>query len=134
MGIRFYVTPYDPAAWKDERIVNLPEQQSDLQINFGGFLKEARNFFPHVAGYSSNSWEVLTENRHGVSGAFIGSNNQILVLQPNERFDEFVMWYRAYIPAKYPLHLFAEGEWNSLQITTETTEKDVASFSGTLLR
>lgn len=128
MSTRFYITPYDPMHWKDE---NAPGVTSTLVVDFQYFSQAARSVWPSYRTYPVFSWEITSDNGLELSGGFSGEGNQILGLQRRgSYFNQFAAWYRTYIPSEYRLFLFAEGSWNSLDLTEGVTAEDVGQFTG----
>ena len=130
MSNRYYITPYDPALWKDE---NAQGATSDLIIKFMDFSQKAKSKWASFQSYPPFSWTIFSGEKSEVMGSFRGEGQQILALsQPFEAkyFAEFIVWYRQYTPSNYELFLFAEGSWDSLKLTSETTEADIIQFTG----
>ena len=128
MSASYYITPYDPIHWKDE---NSPGVESALVVKFWDFSQAARSKWPSYKDYPFFSWAILFDDGVEIRGNFYGKGYQILALEgTGNHFNQFVAWYRTYIPAEYKLFLFVEGHWDSLELTDEITEKDVGQFTG----
>jgi hypothetical protein len=129
MTTRFYITPYDPAGWRDPDADSATRPQSDLYIWVSDFTRQLRRTW-HRVNSPPFGFEIEYSKEQGVSGGFMSEGNQILALEVGESFNEFVLWYRGYVPSEYPLYLFPEGDWDSLRLTSETTLEDIAAFTG----
>jgi hypothetical protein len=129
MSSRFYITPYDPASWRDPDADESTRGQSDLYVKTNDFDKQIRQRWPEAVA-SRGSWQFVYPDGQGILGSFTGGDNQIVALEVGRGFNEFVHWYRSYIPSKYPLFLFPEGEWESLELNFSTTLGDIANFAG----
>ena len=128
----FYVTPYDPKTWKDPSKTIDPEEQISLQIDFRDFVNHLRRKWANVDISPFLGWSAEIKKDKTVYGGFLGPKNQIMRLDPYENFSEVVIWYRSYIPSEYPLFLFQQGSWDSLQIDADTTVQEVERFAGFL--
>jgi hypothetical protein len=128
MTVRFYITPYDPATWKDKESQH---PSSSLMINLQEFIQAAsQNKWKNVSKYFPSSWSILIRDNHEIAGSFGGEKNQILSVELGDGLNEFVLWYRGYIPSEFDLYLFREGSWESLKLTQETTLQNIAEFVG----
>ena len=108
MANAYIITPYDPALWED--VDNPPTIECDLHIFFSDFIKAMKQSFT-VERAGSFSWEIFHQNNPAISGGLIGDDYQIIRFYAYDEliFRRFVIWYRSYIPDKYPLYLFIEG-------------------------
>jgi len=130
MATRFYITPYDPEGWRDPDVSPTARPKSDLHIMTRDFNEQLRQRWHEAETFPIHAWEFTYADEQGVSGSFSGEGNQILTLTGGRSFNEFVFWYRSYISANYPLFLFPEGEWASLELTLQTRLEDIAKFTG----
>ena len=130
MTIRYYITPYDPASWRDPDADPTTRGQSDLNIKVSDFNKQLRQRWHLSETFPMRSWQFVYPDGQEISGSFTGEGNQIVALEVGRGFNEFVHWYRSYIPSKYPLFLFLEGKWESLELNSSTTLEDIAHFTG----
>jgi hypothetical protein len=127
MATRWYITPYDPVHWKDEHSSGV---ESELVVNVWDFSQQARAKWPSYQDYPIHSWDII-EDGVEISGNFDGKGFQILTLEgTGNLFNQFVTWYRTYIPAKHKLFLFIEGSWDSLELVDGITDDDVGQFAG----
>lgn len=131
MTARYYVTPYDPAGWRDPDADEDTRPKSDLKVVAFDLKRRLRREWPHVNTFPPFSWTILYPDEPGVTGSLIGDDHQILALEFGKGFKELVLWYRSYIPSAYRLFLFPEeGEWKSLELTAKTTIEDITRFMG----
>jgi hypothetical protein len=128
MTTRWYVTPYDPALWRDEE-TTVPRPSSDLTISFSHFLDTVWYQWPELQAAFPHSWQLPINGLPGLSGSFFGKGNQILAIEPDVGFVEFLLWYRAFVPSKYDLFLFSEGDWDSLLLTPSSTADEIDAFT-----
>ncbi|GIK66974.1 MAG: hypothetical protein BroJett018_47680 [Chloroflexota bacterium] len=136
MTVRFHVTPYNPMLWMDEN--NVPsEPPSDLHIKFSEFRERLTEFGEmirevnwDIKTHSDAGWEVTADSNWGVSGSFGGHLNQILTMEAGLGLNEFVAWYRSFVPSEHALYLFQEGEWESLELREGITVEEIANFTG----
>jgi hypothetical protein len=129
VSTRYFITPYAPIHWKDE---NASGMNSTLVVDFQDFSRAARLVWLSYETYPNCSWAISLDDVE-ISGSFRGKGNQILALErPGHLFNRFVAWYRTYISSGYQLFLFAEGSWDSLELTDGITDKDVGNFTGYL--
>lgn len=124
MSTIHYITPYEPASWKDPNDTN---NKCDLRISFGDFISQMKLEF-NVTVSPPFSWVIQSDDGTDVTGSIVGDDMQILGLELGSKFAEFLIWYRSYIPDKYPLHLFRQGEWTSLELTANTSVDDIKNY------
>ncbi|HVU14996.1 MAG TPA: hypothetical protein VHD90_27170 [Phototrophicaceae bacterium] len=132
MTVRYYITPYDPEGWRDPDADDSTRPHSDLRVNVNDFDKQLRQRW-HEAEASRGSWQFNYPDGQGIGGSLIDDNegdHQIAAIEVGRGFNEFVLWYRSFIPPEYPLFLFLEGQWNSLQLTSRTPLEEIAAFTG----
>jgi hypothetical protein len=129
MTMRYYITPYDPASWRDPDAEDSTRGKSDLYVKTNDFDKQLRQRW-HEAEASRGSWQFVYPDGQGIVGSFTVEDYQIVALEVGRGFNEFVHWYRSYIPPNYPLFLFYEGKWDSLELSSSTTLEDIAHFTG----
>lgn len=130
MPTRYYITPYDPASWRDP---DVDGDTSSLKVFFMDFSNAARSVWSSYQAHPSFSWSITFLDDVMIDGGFIGEGKQVLILSqpmvPSHWYD-FIIWYRTFIPIEYSLFLFAEGSWNSLKLTDKTTASDIREFTG----
>ncbi len=124
MATIHYITPYPPDSWENPDEAG---ETSDLRIFFSDFIAKLKEEFQVVVS-PPFSWVLGIGDEFEVSGSLIGEDMQILGLELGTKFADFVIWYRSYIPDRYGLYLFREGEWTSLKITSETSIEEVEKY------
>jgi hypothetical protein len=129
MTVRYYITPYDPATWRDPDADPATRGQSDLYIQTNAFDRQLRQRWREVEA-SRGSWQFVYPDGQGAGGSFTDEGNQIAAIEAGRGFNEFVLWYRSYVPSTYDLFLFREGYWDSLRLTSATALDDIAGFTG----
>lgn len=128
MSTTWYVTPFDPAAWKEDAT---PEQQllraSDLVINTINFDLSALIWYQK---FKSEHPEFAANYPSSYVGSRTGDERNILAIQREYGIEHYIYWYRSYIPARYPLYLFTyEDDWdNALVMTKRTTVDDLRRY------
>ncbi|MBI1258798.1 MAG: hypothetical protein GC204_15115 [Chloroflexi bacterium] len=100
-----------------------------MRIKTNDFDKQLRQTW-HEADAARGSWQFVYPDGQGISGSIIGEDKQIAAIEVGLGFNEFVLWYRSYVPPEYPLFLFYEGQWDSLELSSSTTLEDIANFTG----
>ncbi len=127
MTIHLIITPYDPKEWET--------QTSSLQIDINHFeqefLKKWNNGTITKIPTGRLSWHVPEIGSSGFFGS-LHSNKQIVTFSLGnwETFPDFVLWYRAFIPTNYRLFFFNSSNWESLELTENTTREMVSKFIG----
>ncbi len=133
MTVRYYIVPYDPAGWRDPDADDTTRPHSDLRVNINDFDKQLRQRWNEAETFPYRSWQFVYPDGQGILGSFINDtdgNYQIAAIEVGRGFNEFVLWYRSFIPPEYLLFLFLEGQWNSLQLTSRTPLEEIAAFTG----
>lgn len=140
MSVRFFITPYDPATWKDEN-AHIEKPTSDLSIDVSKYAQELRKRWPnaeiHLTVVDDDltyllDWRLPPES--GVSGlpGQLQNDHQVVSFGtgPKDSFLDFILWHRAFVPSYYQLFLFNSSSWNSLELKMDTTKRDIGSFVG----
>lgn len=137
MSISYFITPYDPKAWKDPADTN-PKPTSDLRIDLEDFAGKLKEHWPGLLVEE----EHPIENLHwtfplppeiegyfaGAGGALYGQQIISLTRDYDGVFQGFLLWYRAYVPATYRLWFFNSSSWDRLELTRDTSEADILGF------
>ena len=124
MSQPFFVAPYKPTEWEKASI--------DLEIDPTVYREHLQNKWPSIVFYEAESgtllaWGILGSGNNRIYGA-LQDNHQIIWLE--FPLDEFFLWHRSVIPAKYPLFLFRSSSWDSIELTSETVLEDILRFTG----
>ncbi len=131
-----FITPYDPKAWEDPDDKR-EKPKSDLKIwreifrtalidrwtsaevqedYFGGWILTKGKATPQGI---SDEVRILLHDDHQV----VSFNNHLSPLTL-----EFILWYREFVPERYPLYFFDSTSWDRLLLTTKTSAADIAAF------
>jgi hypothetical protein len=138
MSSSYFITPYDPKAWEDPDD-DREKPSSDLKIyreQFRSALLEhwGPKRIREDKNTAINSW-LLTNPQDAEDVDLeirLQENYQVIECGnfPKHAILEFVLWYRRFIPATYPLYFFHSSAWDSLVLTTDTTEQAIIDFTG----
>ena len=137
MSVYFFITPYDPKAWEVAEDKS-EKPSSELTIEHDFFGKKLLEHWTSdrclktVSGY----W-ILTHLEDQVGGGLevhLQGNQQVVSFNPGTKniFLEFILWYRHFVSAEFPLYLFNSSSWESLLLTVKTTERDIEKFTGVI--
>ena len=129
MPVRFYITPYNPVFWREENS-QVSEPESDLHIKFTEFIDSLRQVWEKVEVSPPFDWYILVNGTSDVTGSLMAVNEkrQILALEGGQELAKVVVWYRSFVPPRYPLYLFLEGEWESLELTLGISTEEVSKY------
>ncbi len=137
MSIIFFIAPFDPGIWNHSDDLAALEA-SDLRldpVDYQAALRQrwtdALISFNCEACSLEFELPLETEGYAGLRGC-LQANLQIVDFEtaPRQSFVDFILWHRAYVPARYPLYLFNAASWDSLLLTRQTTEAAVLEFTG----
>jgi len=134
MSITWFVTPYDPKHWQDP-LDRGKKPTSDLHVDGSEFYQFARSRVPELVDYNpgaSFSMYKISNDDGTTLRVNLYQGNQIISLDntPTPPFFDFVLAYRAFVSAQYPLFFFNSSSWDSLQLTSKTTKQDLRKFMG----
>src|SRR4051794_1623376 len=88
MTMRYYITPYDPASWRDPDAEDSTRGKSDLYVKTNDFDKQLRQRW-HEAEASRGSWQFVYPDGQGIVGSFTVEDYQIVALEVGRGFNEF---------------------------------------------
>src|ERR1051326_2790945 len=107
MSSSYFVTPYDPIAWRDGE--PNPKPTSDLRIDFHDFAQKLAGRWPgikvHLGGGESNvalAWEFplppqIARNYGGTTGILFDDLQLVSLSRDYDgKFQGFLTWYRTY--------------------------------------
>ncbi len=138
MSTKFFIAPYSPAAWKSED--NTTDKPiSNLRIDATEYYKYLLGKWKDATIHSQPSpgclleWSLPLE-----TGEYIGlegclqENQQIIEFGtgPKKSFLDFIISHRGFISDEHQLYLFNSSSWDSLELTSSTTEQDIINFTG----
>lgn len=120
MSVIFLITP--PEGQKQVFQVDLAKYRAKLLERWPDVL------FPNMVPGSdmllewalpNGVWAMLHKDRQTISFG---------LTPEDKRFTEFIIWYRAYVPADIKLSLFDSSSSNELQLRFDTTAQNILNF------
>ncbi len=137
MSSYYYILPYDPKAWEDPDD-HSERPTSDLVIDPDEFKKALFGHWGPDKIEEETTWWLmwLLSNKSDPEGnsmrVSLHDDHQVIALStgPKHILLEFVLWYRGFVPAKYPLYLNHSSSFERLLLTGSTTEEDIIAFTG----
>jgi hypothetical protein len=85
----------------------------------------------------SQQWRYFSlRNENDLQGGYLEvylqNQGQVVAFNPGPKnvFVEFVLWYREFVHARYPLYLFNSSSWDRLLLMPSTSEPDIIDFTG----
>lgn len=134
MSTSFFIAPSDPKVWENPDDTS-PKPTSDLQIKHSEYSEKLVDRWDDIRFIHGTEleWELPFE-----SGQYTGlwgllQHNQQIVnfgTGPKQSFLDFILWHRSVVPEQYPLFLFNSSSWDSIILTSSTTEQDIINFTG----
>jgi hypothetical protein len=132
MSISWFITPYDPKHWEDPDDAS-EKPTSDLAIEPQDFYRYLEKHLPGIVPHVpyETTYELRSGDRTEVYVSLY-HHYQIISLSNNPipAFFDFILLYRAYVPATYRLFYFNSSSWESLELKPETTKRDIRYFMG----
>ena len=128
--VSFFILPYEPSQWETVK--------SDLSIDPKQYHELLQKQWPYAKIYVPPSdstyvlrWELNRESEPGSSGG-LQRDQQVVSIVPISRSSllEFILWHRGIIPEEFPLFLSWEVSRESMEITSDITEKNITAFAG----
>jgi hypothetical protein len=130
MSVTFFIAPIDPNIWDTEDTHEKPT--SDLYIDRSEFGIELLKQWPNSRSIESPTGTYWILNHDGdPSGehleVHLQADQQTIAFKPSPRkiLIEFVLWYRAFVPASYPLYLFDDSSPNVLVLSKNTSGHEI---------
>jgi hypothetical protein len=142
MSSWYFITPYDPEAWEDPNneaekpTSDLKIYRKDFQVALFDHWGPDRIKEDNSSALLKNVWSLT--NPKDIDGddlsIHLQDNYQVIEVHPGPKYVEleFVLWYRKFIAAKYPLYFFHSSSWDRLLLTADTTEQDLIDFTGVI--
>lgn len=136
MSTTFFIAPFNPSHW-DHSDDLTPLASSDLCVDPVHYLDamckrwtEANISFNCEACSLEFELPLECAEYAGLRGC-LQANLQVVDFDtaPQQSFVDFILWYRAYVPGRFPLYLFNAASWDSLLLTRQTTEIDIVDFA-----
>jgi hypothetical protein len=133
----FFIAPYTRQSWIKAYDSGREISDSDLQINPETYKRALSQRWPLTQFEQSDpialSW-ILPSDRASFSGmrGHLYPNLQGVSFSGTYKdlFVNFILWYRAYIPASYRLYYFNSSEEQSTEIKPDATEDDIIKITG----
>ena len=137
MSTTFFIAPYDPILWKhyDEKTAR---PTSELFIESADYRAALAQRWPEITfslGCEACGLEFelpLDSAQYSGLRGCLQTNGQIVDFEtaPPHIFVDYILWHRLFVPFRHTLYLFNMGSWESLVLTSETTEFDIMEFTG----
>jgi hypothetical protein len=130
MTVRFFIGPFDPSLWQKGNPQPVPE--TDLEVDPCSFRDQLLQRWPETERNPSldQCFFLKSGEKQGIE-VYLQSNRQYVSFTwTGYFFHEFILWYRSFIPEKYPLYLFNSSSWNSLALSNFTKLDDIIEFTG----
>ena len=127
-----FIFPVDTKLWEDPNDTS-EKPKSDLRINRTLFRLKIKQSFPYLREYRHQwAFDLNTENEEGVNvwiSTVEGGYETAYIKPYGVNFYEFVLWYRGFVPEKYPLYFNCFScSFDGLQLTASTTIDDIKAF------
>ena len=127
----FVMAPYKPSEWQSNISI------SDLRIDPAIYMEQLLKKWPnaqllHTSANFPLQWILYTESgAHSLDSRGVGSlHSNLQVVYLDTPYEEFFLWHRSVIPARYRLFLFNVSSLDSLEITSNMTMEDLRKFLG----
>jgi hypothetical protein len=126
---KLFISPYRPEDWTGSEWkvqINFQIEPAILAESVKGRWPEAEVQINHAPDppvewtFPSQFWGWLQSNRDTV----------VFTDGPEQSFVEFTLWYRTFVRPSIRLFLMDEWSERSLELTVETTAKEITDFTG----
>jgi hypothetical protein len=129
-----FIFPADTKLWEDPNDTS-EKPKSDLRIDRNLFRLKLKERFPYLrdGGYRGE-FDLNNENEEGV-GIWVstveGDYETAYIKPQGVNLYKFVLWYREFVPEKYPLYFNCfSHSFDGLELTSSTTIDDIKAFLG----
>ena len=125
MSTSYFVTPYDPELNRES--TTKVGVVSDMNLNIDDFINQLSSKWDSIKIYREDNminWVI----EQGIDAGFEGLVHDDRQTVSFNFVNDFILWYRKYIPLTQPLFLFDSSSFSRLQLTNETTMQDIQAF------
>jgi hypothetical protein len=134
MSTTYFIAPYEPESWVDSADQS-EKPSSDLVIIGTEYSDKLVSRWPeahiHPVPHGIIEWNIPSEpDPFDSLVGHLQHNRQIVAFNQNgsNLFYDYILWHRTVIPQTYRLFFFDDTGWDSLELTTTTSQQEIISF------